>query len=91
MPSRPGLANANRPDAAYQFSAKYGRLLDANSPDGHNAQLMRCGVIVLAYSLWEDQYRDKIADTHERRRSGGVVAQQLDHFAVGEARSNTRL
>ena len=56
-----GKDGPNDPNATYDFSARYGRLLDANSPDGHNAQLMRCGVIVLAYSLWEDQYRAKIA------------------------------
>ncbi len=48
-------------NATYQFSATYGRILDANSAHGHNQQLMRCGVIVLAYSIWVDQYRAKIA------------------------------
>ena len=52
---------ANDPNATCQFSATYGSILDANSSNGQNPQLMRCGVIVLAYSLWEDQYRSKIA------------------------------
>ena len=56
-----GKDDANDSSATYQFSARYGSMLDANTPDGHNRQLMRCGVIVLAYSLWEDQYRGKIA------------------------------
>ena len=56
-----GKDDPNDPNATYEFSAKYGNMLDANSPNGPNAQLMRCSVIVLAYSLWDDQYRGKIA------------------------------
>ena len=56
-----GKDDANDPNATYQFSATYGSILDANSSNGQNPQLMRCGVIVLAYSLWDDQYRGKIA------------------------------
>ena len=56
-----GKDDANDQNATYEFSAMYGSILDANSPNGQNPQLMRCGVIVLAYSLWEDQYRGKIA------------------------------
>ena len=56
-----GEDDANDASATYQFSATYGRILDANSAHGKNRQLMRCGVIVLAYSIWEDQYRAKIA------------------------------
>ena len=56
-----GKDDANDPNATYEFSTTYGSILDANSSNGQNPQLMRCGVIVLAYSLWEDQYRSKIA------------------------------
>ncbi|MDE0343017.1 MAG: hypothetical protein OXK82_07610 [Deltaproteobacteria bacterium] len=56
-----GEDDPNDPNATYKFSARYGSMLDANSPNGSNAQLMRCGVIVLAYSLWEDHYRGRIA------------------------------
>lgn len=70
-----GKDNPNDPNASYGFSARYGSILHANSPDGHNAQLMRCGVIVLAYSLWEDQYRGKIATECGLPRKNDIASQ----------------
>lgn len=53
--------NPNRPDALYQVARTFGDLILDAEEGGRNLRLLGNGVIVHAYSLWEDTFRAAIA------------------------------
>ena len=57
-----GKGSPNNPGAKYQYTKTYGRLLKDFARDGPHFQLHRKSAIALAYAMWEDQYRRKIAE-----------------------------
>ena len=56
-----GPDNPNDPNATYHYRTTPRRLLHASGPDGLNKRLLHHSVIVYAYALWEDRYRQRIA------------------------------
>lgn len=56
-----GLDDPNDPEAVYQYRTTRRRLLSASGPNGLNQRLLHHSVIIYAYSLWEDRYRQRIA------------------------------
>ena len=56
-----GRGDPNDPGAMYQFERLYKDLIMDSEEGGRNIRLHRNGVIALTYSLWEVEYRDKIA------------------------------
>ena len=60
-----GSGAPNDPNAAYNFVGTFSRLTSASEKNGVNAAITRRSVIALAYSLWEDRYRRKVAEECE--------------------------
>ncbi|MCY4355265.1 MAG: hypothetical protein OXC09_10870 [Truepera sp.] len=56
-----GKGNPNRAGATYQYTTTPKQLIDAFVKEGPYFQLLRKSAIALAYAMWEDQYRGKIA------------------------------
>lgn len=56
-----GPDDPNDPEAVYQYRTTPRRLLSASGPNGINQRLLNHSVIVYAYSMWEDRYRQRIA------------------------------
>ena len=56
-----GKGNPNTRDAKWHYERNYDYLLDASRKNGLNAQIHRRAVIAMAYALWEDHYRTKVA------------------------------
>ena len=57
-----GKGSPNNPGAKYQYTKTYGQLIATFTRDGPHFQLHRKSVITLAYALWEDQYRQRMAE-----------------------------
>ena len=52
----------NQPGATYQVSRRLRSVIDNAKEDGRNVRFHRNAVVVLAYALWEDEYRGRIAE-----------------------------
>ena len=51
----------NQPGATYQVRRRLRSVMDDAKEDGHNVRLHRNAVVTLAFALWEDEYRGRIA------------------------------
>ena len=56
-----GRSDPNDPNAKYQYAKSFRDLISASSKNGTHENTLRRTVVALTYSLWEDQYRKRIA------------------------------
>ena len=56
-----GQGPPDRPLTTYTYTKTHGQLISDFAEDGPHSQLHRKSVIALAYAMWEEGYRDKIA------------------------------
>ncbi len=56
-----GRDNPNEPDAKYQYVRTFEYLINSSEKDSTNSYIHRRSVIALAYAIWEDRYRNRIA------------------------------
>ena len=57
-----GSGDPNDSNASYRVVNTLSRLISASGKNGVNSAITRRSVIALVYSVWEDQYRQKIAE-----------------------------
>ncbi len=56
-----GRVNPNDPNASYQYVRTVQYLINASEKNGITSHIHRRSVIALAYAIWEDRYRNRIA------------------------------
>ena len=57
-----GQGDPNDPSAKYQYRRTFGYLVKASEKDGVNFVIHHRSVLVLAVALWEDHFRERIAE-----------------------------
>lgn len=57
-----GRGEPNNPDASYQYVRSFRELIVESEKDGFNATVHGRSVIVLTYAIWEEKYRNMIAE-----------------------------
>ena len=57
-----GSGDPNDSNASYRTVKTFSQLISASGKNGVNSVITRRSVVVLVHSLWEDQYRQKIAE-----------------------------
>lgn len=64
-----GDGDPNNPDAAFRHYTRFGELFDRTETNGATQILLRRSALVLAYSLWEDGYRNQISHALRIKRA----------------------
>ena len=50
------------PNSSYQYMNSFSSLIDASKKNGRHTSTHRRSVVALTYAIWEDEYRQKIAN-----------------------------
>ena len=76
-----GTDDPNDSDARFQYRTRLSKLIEKSSKDGPNDQFIYSASIVLIYSLWEAEYRRRIATEL------GCRSEDLLHPALGDLKN----
>ena len=70
-----GGGNPNLPSTKYEYEKTWEKLICDSKEGGLNVRLHRNGVVALAYALWEDEYRQLIADECEKENKDQIKSE----------------
>lgn len=78
----------------YQYKRPAKEIIEASVEGGRNVRLLRNGLVALAYALWEDEYRQRIATETSRPSKNQIksdVFQDLNKYRQAVLHTNGRL